>query len=42
MIGFGGRDIPISMIRNLVTKAKLVEKGIFVESEIVDLREDLA
>ncbi len=42
MIGHGGRDIPMSTIRKIVNKAKLVEKGIFVESEFADLREDLA
>ncbi|MDP2845525.1 MAG: pyruvate synthase subunit PorA [Candidatus Methanoperedens sp.] len=42
MLGHGGRDIPISMIKKIVNKAKLVEKGIFVESEYADLREDMA
>ncbi|VVB85885.1 Pyruvate synthase subunit PorA [uncultured archaeon] len=42
MIGHGGRDIPMSTIKKIFNKAKLVEKGIFVESEFGDLREDLA
>ncbi len=42
MIGHGGRDIPIQIIKKIINKAKLVEKGIFVESEFADLREDLA
>ncbi len=42
MLGHGGRDIPVSTIVNIISKAKLVEKGIFVESEFADLREDLA
>jgi pyruvate ferredoxin oxidoreductase alpha subunit len=42
MLGHGGRDIPIHMIKKIINKAKLVEKGIFVESEFADLREDLA
>ncbi len=42
MLGHGGRDIPMSMIKKIINKAKLVEKGIFVESEFADLREDLA
>jgi pyruvate ferredoxin oxidoreductase alpha subunit len=42
MLGFGGRDIPMSTIKKIINKAKLVEKGIYVESEIADLREDLA
>lgn len=42
MLGHGGRDIPMSTIKNIVHKAKLVEKGIFVESEFADLREELA
>ena len=42
MVGHGGRDIPIHMIKKIINKAKLVEKGIFVESEYADLREDLA
>jgi pyruvate ferredoxin oxidoreductase alpha subunit len=42
MLGHGGRDIPMSTIIKVVNKAKLVEKGIFVESEFADLREDLA
>ncbi len=42
MLGHGGRDIPMSTIRKVVNKAKLVPKGIFVESEFADLREDLA
>ncbi len=42
MLGHGGRDIPMSMIVKIVNKSKLVEKGIFVESEFADLREDLA
>lgn len=41
MLGHGGRDIPVSTIVKIVNKAKLVEKGIFVESEFADLREDL-
>jgi pyruvate ferredoxin oxidoreductase alpha subunit len=42
MLGHGGRDIPMQMIKKIINKAKLVEKGIFVESEFADLREDLA
>ena len=42
MLGHGGRDIPVSTIVKTVNKAKLVEKGIFIESEYADLREDLA
>jgi len=42
MLGHGGRDIPLKMIKKIINKAKLVEKGIFVESEYADLREDLA
>ncbi|MFH0904139.1 MAG: pyruvate synthase subunit PorA [Methanobacteriota archaeon] len=42
MLGHGGRDIPVSMIVKMINKAKLVEKGIFIESEFADLREDLA
>ena len=42
MLGHGGRDIPVSTIIKIVNKAKLVEKGIFMESEFADLREDLA
>jgi pyruvate ferredoxin oxidoreductase alpha subunit len=42
MLGHGGRDIPMHMIKKIINKAKLVEKGIFVESEYADLREDLA
>ncbi|HEY9206430.1 MAG TPA: pyruvate synthase subunit PorA [Candidatus Methanoperedens sp.] len=42
MLGHGGRDIPMSTIKKIVNKAKLVEKGIYVESEFADLREDLA
>lgn len=42
MLGHGGRDIPMSTIVKIVEKAKLVEKGIFVESEFADLREDFA
>ncbi|MCX9083347.1 MAG: pyruvate synthase subunit PorA [Candidatus Methanoperedens sp.] len=42
MLGHGGRDIPMHMIKKIVNKAKLVEKGIFIESEFADLREDLA
>jgi pyruvate ferredoxin oxidoreductase alpha subunit len=42
MLGHGGRDIPMQMIKKIINKAKLVEKGIFVESEYADLREDLA
>jgi pyruvate ferredoxin oxidoreductase alpha subunit len=42
MLGHGGRDIPMSTIAKIINKAKLVEKGIFVESEYADLREDLA
>jgi pyruvate ferredoxin oxidoreductase alpha subunit len=42
MLGHGGRDIPIQMIKKIINKAKLVDKGIFVESEFADLREDLA
>ncbi|VVB97333.1 Pyruvate synthase subunit PorA [uncultured archaeon] len=41
MLGHGGRDIPISTIVKIINKAKLVEKGIFVESEFADLREEL-
>ncbi len=41
MLGHGGRDIPVSTIKKIVNKAKLVEKGIFVESEFADLREEL-
>ncbi|MDP2766274.1 MAG: pyruvate synthase subunit PorA [Candidatus Methanoperedens sp.] len=41
MLGHGGRDIPISTIKKIVNKAKLVGKGIFVESEFADLREEL-
>jgi len=41
MLGHGGRDIPVSTIVKIINKAKLVEKGIFVESEFADLREDL-
>ncbi|MCE8425623.1 MAG: pyruvate ferredoxin oxidoreductase [Candidatus Methanoperedens sp.] len=42
MMGHGGRDIPVNMIIKIINKAKLVEKGIFIESEFADLREDLA
>ncbi len=42
MLGHGGRDIPVSTIKKIIKKAKLVEKGIFIESEFADLREDLA
>jgi len=42
MLGHGGRDIPVSTIVKTINKAKLVEKGIFIESEFADLREDLA
>jgi pyruvate ferredoxin oxidoreductase alpha subunit len=42
MLGHGGRDIPVSTIIKIIKKAKLVEKGIFIESEFADLREDLA
>ncbi|MFA4935109.1 MAG: pyruvate synthase subunit PorA, partial [Candidatus Methanoperedens sp.] len=42
MLGHGGRDIPMSTIVKIINKAKLVEKGIFVESEYADLREDMA
>ena len=42
MLGHGGRDIPMSTIKKIIKKAKLVEKGIFIESEFADLREDLA
>ena len=42
MLGHGGRDIPMQMIKKIIKKAKLVEKGIFIESEYADLREDLA
>ena len=42
MLGHGGRDIPLKMIKKIINKAKLVEKGIFIESEFADLREDLA
>jgi pyruvate ferredoxin oxidoreductase alpha subunit len=42
MLGHGGRDIPMQMIKKIINKAKLIEKGIFVESEYADLREDLA
>ena len=42
MLRHGGRDIPIQMIKKMINKAKLIEKGIFVESEFADLREDLA
>ncbi len=41
MLGHGGRDIPMNTIKKIVNKAKLVEKGIFVESEFADLREEL-
>lgn len=41
MLGHGGRDIPMSTIMKIVNKAKLVGKGIFVESEFADLREEL-
>ncbi len=41
MLGHGGRDIPVSTIVKIVNKAKMIEKGIFVESEFADLREDL-
>ncbi len=41
MLGHGGRDIPMNTIKKIVSKAKLVEKGIFVESEYADLREEL-
>ncbi len=41
MLGHGGRDIPMSTIKKIVSKAKLVEKGIFVESEFADLKEEL-
>ncbi len=41
MLGHGGRDIPMNTIKKIVSKAKLVEKGIFVESEFADLREEL-
>lgn len=41
MLGHGGRDIPMSTIKKIVSKAKLVEKGIFVESEFADLREEI-
>jgi pyruvate ferredoxin oxidoreductase alpha subunit len=42
MLGHGGRDIPVSTIVKMINKAKLVEKGIFIESEFADLRDDLA
>ncbi len=42
MLGHGGRDIPMSTIKKIVNKAKLVEKGIFIESEFADLREESA
>lgn len=42
MLGHGGRDIPVSTIVKMINKAKLVEKGIFIESEFADLREDMA
>jgi pyruvate ferredoxin oxidoreductase alpha subunit len=42
MLGHGGRDIPMNTIIKIVNKAKLVEKGIFVESEFADLQEDIA
>jgi pyruvate ferredoxin oxidoreductase alpha subunit len=42
MLGHGGRDIPMQMIKKIINKARLVEKGIFIESEFADLREDLA
>ena len=42
MLGHGGRDIPMSTIKKLIQKSKLIEKGIFLESEFADLREDLA
>lgn len=42
MLGHGGRDIPINTIKKIINKAKLVEKGIFIESEFADLREDMA
>jgi pyruvate ferredoxin oxidoreductase alpha subunit len=41
MLGHGGRDIPMSTIKKIINKAKLVEKGIFVESQYADLREEL-
>ena len=41
MLGHGGRDIPMSTIKKIINKAKLVEKGIFVESEFADLREEI-
>ena len=42
MLGHGGRDIPMNTIVKIINKAKLVEKGIFIESEFADLREDMA
>jgi pyruvate ferredoxin oxidoreductase alpha subunit len=42
MLGHGGRDIPMRTIKKIVNKAKLIKKGIFIESEFADLREDLA
>ncbi len=42
MLGHGGRDIPVSTIVKIVNKAKMIEKGIFIESEFADLREDIA
>lgn len=41
MLGHGGRDIPVSRIVKIINKAKLIEKGIFIESEFADLREEL-
>ena len=40
MLGHGGRDISMNTIKKIINKAKLVEKGIFIESEFADLRED--
>ncbi len=42
MLGHGGRDIPMKTIKKIVHKAKLAEKGKFIESEYADLREDIA
>lgn len=41
MLGHGGRDIPMFTIKKIVSKAKLAEKGMFVESEFADLRKEL-
>lgn len=41
MLGHGGRDIPMSTIKKIITKANLVDKGLFIESEFADLREEM-